>query len=405
MYARCTSAGESEERLRSIFTAATRAAPSLIFIDELDGLAPRREDGGDVEVRLVATLLALMDGVGLTQAPAAAGSATLAPPRVFVLGATNRVNAVDSALRRPGRFDVELLVGIPSAAARCDILATCLRRYPHALSRADIDAIGDITHGFVGADLASLCQEAALACVRRSVAAAGADGQPRITEKDMRVALNHVQPSAIREIRVEVPTVTWGDIGGQEEVKALLKEAVEWPLTHPQAFVRMGIQPPKGVLLYGPPGCSKTLLAKAMAHESSMNFLAVKGPELFSRYVGDSEKAVAEVFAKARAAAPCIIFFDEFDSLAGSRAGDDGADSGTSVGTRVVSQLLTELDGMHALKAVVAVAATNRPDLIDKALLRPGRFDRMLYIGPPDAPARETIVRAQVSGCARRLRT
>jgi AAA family ATPase len=310
-----------------------------------------------------------------------------------------------------------------------------LARYPHELAPSDIANVAARLHGYVGADIASLCREAALCAWRRQCASApqsaapptdaaeaglsqafaalkleGSDSTtllqapvpapaPNLTLADITAGARRVQPSALREVHVEAPSVSWADIGGQEDAKARLREAVEWPLAHPEAFVRMGIRPPKGVLLYGPPGCSKTMMARAMATEGRMNFVAVKGPELFSKYVGDSEKAVADVFSKARAAAPCIVFFDEFDALAPQRGGggaDEGGGGGSSVGTRVVSQLLQELDGVTALRQVVVVAATNRPDLIDRALLRPGRIDRALFVGPPDTAARGRIVDLQL---------
>jgi SpoVK/Ycf46/Vps4 family AAA+-type ATPase len=397
--------GQSEAALRRAFA---EAAGGLLFIDEVDSVAPSRAGGGgEVETRLVATLLTLMDRLALS------GDA---PGPTFVLAATNRVTAVDAALRRPGRFDREIDVPVPSQAARADILRACLRRYPHGLGEADIAAVADGLHGFVGADIAAVCKEAALLALRRELQRAGAaEGDdvaaalsqllleprspppsPAITVDDVRAGARRVQPSAIREIAVEVPTVTWADVGGQEDVKAQLQEAVEWPLLHAAAFTALGIRPPHGVLLYGPPGCSKTMMARAMASTGRMNFVAVKGPELLSKYVGDSEKAVAEVFHRARAAAPCVVFFDEFDALA-PRRGDGGEDGGAGVAVRVVSQLLTELDGISGLRQVVVVAATNRPDLIDPALLRPGRLDRLLYVGLPDAPARLAIVKARIS--------
>jgi AAA family ATPase len=434
--------GESEARLRALFrrllrprTGSAEAAAgngALLFIDEIDGMCPPRGMSGGAEARLVASLLALLDGIDAkqtllqeavgvadTSGESAVGEEPHAPPRrLFVLAATNRAAAVDPALRRPGRFDREIEVGIPSAAHRVHILQACLDRYPHRLLPEGADAAASATpedaaaqerlvvervaarlHGYVGADIAALCKEAALNVLRRSQHGADpeADGGALcITTADLDAGIRSVQPSAIREVQVEVPRVHWQDIGGQEDTKQRLREAVEWPLTRPELFRALGIRAPKGILLYGPPGCSKTMMAKAMATEGHMNFVAVKGPELFSRYVGDSEKAVAEVFSKARAASPCIVFFDEFDSMAGSRSAGDG-EGGSSVGTRVVSQLLQELDGIHSLRQVVVVAATNRPDLIDRALLRPGRIDRMLYVGSPDAPARHKIVDMQLA--------
>jgi SpoVK/Ycf46/Vps4 family AAA+-type ATPase len=432
--------GESEARLRRLFDRARAQSPALLFLDELDGLCPRRDGAGEVEARIVATLLALLDGVGGKggvggggEAVVVESSARAAPVgdgasdgAVFVLGATNRASAIDPALRRPGRFDTEIAVGIPTAAQRTDILAALLARYPHALSRDEVAEIAGRLHGFVGADLAAVCREAALVALRRSgVLDGGPEGEEgetagapplspptpstppliSLTADDVRAGSRRVQPSALREVAVEVPRVPWSAIGGQEEVKDRLREAVEWPLTRPEAFARLGIRPPRGVLLYGPPGCSKTMMAKAMATEGGMNFIAVKGPELFSKFVGDSEKAVAEVFARARAASPCVVFFDEFDSMAPQRGGGGGGGGdeggGNAVSTRVVSQLLQELDGAGAGAgkgaSVVLVAATNRPDLIDRALLRPGRIDAALYVGLPDASAREAIVRAQLA--------
>lgn len=437
--------GEAEETIRHTFR---RAAGGILFIDELDGLAPARtsSSSGEVEARIVATLLTLLDGLQATSpvvhnpsaqtpavrivdaleavhapgaSPSAALTASATSGPVFILAATNRASAVDPALRRPGRFDREIEIPIPSASARVDILRACLATYPHDFTDKQLQELADTMHGYVGADIASVCREAAFAALQRIVgpqpSSADTTGQPidevatalshmsmsdrgtpRVLWDDVKTGLRLVQPSAIREIAVEVPTVSWADIGGQEDVKQQLHEAVEWPLTHADAFTALGIRPPKGVLLYGPPGCSKTMMARAIANGSvggiRMNFISVKGPELLSKYVGDSEKAVAEVFKRARAAAPCVIFFDEFDSLAPRRSG--GGDSGGSgVSVRVVSQLLTELDGISGLKQVVIIAATNRPDLIDPALLRPGRVDRMLYVGLPDAGARLAIVR------------
>ncbi|ELR19280.1 ATPase, AAA domain containing protein [Acanthamoeba castellanii str. Neff] len=381
--------GESEAKIRNLFKEAADNAPALVFIDEIDAIAGKRADAAsEMENRVVATLLTVMGGME-------------ANDRVVVIGATNRPDALDPALRRPGRFDREIEIGIPTAEDRHEILKVTLRRMPHALSPADIQQFAAATHGFVGADLAALCREASLLSLNRLsaqlFASAGAPGEEEllsldtlvITAEDMSSALKVVRPSTLREVLVDVPKVQWSDIGGQDDTKQKLKEAVEWPLKHPEAFKRMGIRPPRGILLYGPPGCSKTLMAKALATESGANFIAVKGPELFSKWVGESERAVREVFRKARAAAPCIIFFDEIDALAVHRGGGDEGSSG--VADRVVSQLLTEMNGIEELKNVTVVAATNRPDMIDKALLRPGRIDRMLYVSPPDAPSRERI--------------
>ncbi|KAJ2716842.1 AAA+-type ATPase [Coemansia spiralis] len=373
--------GESEARLRAIFEEARAQSPSIVFIDELDALCPRRGDG-EAGARVVATLLTLLDGAGQR-----------AGDRVVVIGATNRPDAIDPALRRPGRLDREIEIPIPTREARRSILAKKLAPMPHALSEAQIDALAATTHGFVGADLAALLREAAVAAIRRH---GRADGLA-VTQADAAVALKAVRPSTMREVALEIPSVRWSDIGGQHETKQLLKESVEWPLRHPEAFERMGIRPPKGVLLYGPPGCSKTLTAKALATEARLNFIAVRGPELLSKWVGESEKAVREVFRRARAAAPAIVFFDEIDALAPARG---ASGDGTSVGDRVLSQLLTELDGIEPLVSVTVVAATNRPDVIDPALLRPDRIDRLVYVGPPDEQARAEILRLQLARMA-----
>ncbi|KAJ2757651.1 AAA+-type ATPase, partial [Coemansia nantahalensis] len=373
--------GESEARLRAIFDEARQQSPSIVFIDELDALCPRRGDG-EAGARVVATLLTLLDGAGQR-----------AGDRVVVLGATNRPDAIDPALRRPGRLDREIEIPIPTRAGRHSILAKKLAATPHTLTDDQIDALAAATHGFVGADLAALLREAAVAAIRRH---GRADGLA-VTPADTAAALKTVRPSTMREVALEIPTVRWSDIGGQHATKLLLRESVEWPLRHPEAFERMGIRPPKGVLLYGPPGCSKTLTAKALATEAGLNFIAVRGPELLSKWVGESEKAVREVFRKARAAAPAIVFFDEIDSLAPAR-GSSG--DGTSVADRVLSQLLTELDGIEPLVSVTVVAATNRPDVIDPALLRPDRIDRLIYVGPPDEPARAEILRLQLARMA-----
>ncbi|KFQ25924.1 Spermatogenesis-associated protein 5, partial [Merops nubicus] len=377
--------GESESRLRQIFAEASLCRPSIIFIDELDALCPKREGAqNEVEKRIVASLLTLMDGIG------SEGS----EGQLLVLGATNRPHALDAALRRPGRFDKEIEIGIPSARDRLDILQKLLRKVPHSLTAAELGQLADSTHGYVGADLAALCKEAGLYALRRALGKRPnlldneVAGSVMIAFNDFLQGMNDVRPSAMREVAVDVPKVSWSDIGGLEDVKLKLKQAVEWPLRHPDAFIRMGIQPPKGVLLYGPPGCSKTMIAKALAHESGLNFLAVKGPELMNKYVGESERAVREIFRKARAVSPSILFFDEIDALAVERGNSSGAGN---VADRVLAQLLTEMDGIEQLKDVTILAATNRPDMIDKALLRPGRIDRMIYVPLPDAATREEI--------------
>ncbi|KAJ1734050.1 AAA+-type ATPase [Coemansia biformis] len=373
--------GESEARLRSIFDEARQQSPSIVFIDELDALCPKRGEG-DAGARVVATLLTLLDGVGRRGGD-----------RVVVLGATNRPDAIDSALRRPGRFDREIEIPIPTRQGRRSILAKKLAAMPNTLTDAQVDALAAVTHGFVGADLAALLRESAVAAIRRHDRA----GALAVGYADAEAAMKVVRPSTMREVALEIPSVRWSDIGGQHATKQLLKESVEWPLQHPEAFQRMGIRPPKGVLLYGPPGCSKTLTAKALATEAGLNFIAVRGPELLSKWVGESEKAVREVFRKARAAAPAIVFFDEIDALAPARG---ASGDGTSVADRVLSQLLTELDGIEPLVSVTVVAATNRPDVIDPALLRPDRIDRLVYVGPPDTPAREEILRLQLARMA-----
>ena len=483
--------GESEARLREIFEEASRAASgkTLIFIDEIDALAPSRERGSgrsELHNRIVATLLTLLDGVK-PSAEELGGTGNDEPGRIFVIAATNRPDALDEALRRPGRLDREVEVGVPTEAMRLQVLQAILGTVPNSLSAAALGSLAASSHGFTGADLSLLAKEATLRAVRRvlpSVAtrpnpeaeeetglqqarmlcafyaqplpgvgagskteeqcaailkkragpdrselphaewaelcdkltakypgatdprecggasasdAAGGVGALMVCEADMVAALGVVRPSCMREVQLEIPKVLWADIGGGASLQQELREAVEWPLAHPEAFVRMGIRPPRGILLYGPPGCSKTLTARALATESRLNFIAVKGPELFSKWVGESEKAVRDVYRKARAAAPAIVFFDEIDALAAQR----GAAGSASVGDRVLSQLLTELDGVLSntgsegalATAVVTIAATNRPDLLDAALLRPGRFDRQVYVGAPDLAARAEILR------------
>ncbi|NWH76375.1 SPAT5 protein, partial [Piaya cayana] len=352
--------GESESRLRQIFAEASLRRPSIIFIDELDALCPKREGAqNEVEKRVVASLLTLMDGIG------SEGS----EGQLLVLGATNRPHALDAALRRPGRFDKEIEIGIPNAQDRLDILQKLLKKVPHSLTAAELVQLADSAHGYVGADLAALCKEAGLYALRRALGKRPnlldneVAGSVTIAFNDFLQGMNDVRPSAMREVAVDVPKVSWSDIGGLEDVKLKLKQAVEWPLKHPDSFIRMGIQPPKGVLLYGPPGCSKTMIAKALAHESGLNFLAVKGPELMNKYVGESERAVREIFRKARAVSPSILFFDEIDALAVERGNSSGAGN---VADRVLAQLLTEMDGIEQLKDVTILAATNRPDMIDK---------------------------------------
>ncbi|EMP38581.1 Spermatogenesis-associated protein 5 [Chelonia mydas] len=334
--------------------------PSIIFIDELDALCPKREGAqNEVEKRVVASLLTLMDGIGSEDS---AG-------QLLVLGATNRPHALDTALRRPGRFDKEIEIGVPNAQDRLDILRKLLNKVPHLLTTTELEQLADSAHGYVGADLAALCKEAGLCALRRTLGEQAnlLDSEVAesvmITLNDFLQGMNDVRPSAMREVAIDVPKVLWSDIGGLETVKLKLKQAVEWPLKHPESFIRMGIQPPKGVLLYGPPGCSKTMIAKALANESGLNFLAVKGPELMNKYVGESEQAVREIFRKARAVSPSVLFFDEIDALAVERGRSSGAGN---VADRVLAQLLTEMDGIEQLKDVTILAATNRPDMIDK---------------------------------------
>nr|XP_055173070.1 ribosome biogenesis protein SPATA5 isoform X2 [Nyctereutes procyonoides] len=352
--------GETEARLRQIFAEATLRHPSIIFIDELDALCPKREGAqNEVEKRVVASLLTLMDGIG------SEGS----EGQVLVLGATNRPHALDAALRRPGRFDKEIEIGVPNAADRLDILQKLLQRVPHLLTEVELLQLANSAHGYVGADLKALCNEAGLYALRRvlnkqpNLSDSKMAGLVKITLNDFLQGMNDIRPSAMREVAIDVPNVSWSDIGGLENIKLKLKQAVEWPLKHPESFIRMGIQPPKGVLLYGPPGCSKTMIAKALANESGLNFLAIKGPELMNKYVGESERAVREIFRKARAVSPSIIFFDELDALAIERGSSSGAGN---VADRVLAQLLTEMDGIEQLKDVTILAATNRPDRIDK---------------------------------------
>ncbi len=377
--------GESEARLREIFKEAEDNAPAIIFIDEIDAIAPRREEvTGEVEKRVVAQLLALMDGMKERG-------------KVVVIAATNRPEAVDPALRRPGRFDREIEIRPPDKRGRKEILMVHTRNMPLS-EDVDFDELAEVTHGYTGADLAALCKEAAMSALRRFMREGKVDlSKPvpasilrelRVTRQDFLEAMKYIQPSLLREIYVEIPEVRWDDIGGLHEIKQQLREAVEWPLRHPEIFEKMGIRPPKGVLLFGPPGTGKTLLAKAVATESEANFVSIRGPEVLSKWVGESERAIREIFRKARQAAPCVVFFDEIDAIAPIR----GIRSDTSgVTDRIVNQLLTELDGIVPLTNVVVIAASNRPDIVDPALLRPGRFDRLLYVPPPDLEARYEI--------------
>ncbi|MFW9946682.1 MAG: CDC48 family AAA ATPase [Candidatus Odinarchaeota archaeon] len=378
--------GESEKKLRKIFEEAEEKNPSIIFIDEIDAIAPKRETvTGEVERRVVAQLLALMDGLH-------------SRGRVIVIGATNRPNSLDSALRRPGRFDREIEIKVPNEKGRREVFQIHTRNMPLD-KKVSLKEYSNITHGFVGADISAVCREAAMSALRRYLPEIDLDSEiidPELLEKivvnkeDFDEALKEVMPSGIREVFVEVPNVSWEQIGGLDELKQKLIEAVDWPLSHPNIFSRMGITPPKGILLYGPPGCGKTLLARAVANESKANFISIKGPELLSKYVGESEKAIREVFRKARMSAPCIIFFDEFDSIAPSR-GRYTSDSGVS--EKVLSQFLTELDGLEVNKDIVVIAATNRPDILDPALIRPGRIDRILLVPAPEEDGRIEILK------------
>ncbi|NYB51121.1 MAG: CDC48 family AAA ATPase [Methanobacteriaceae archaeon] len=375
--------GGSEEKLREFFEEAEENAPSIVFIDEIDAIAPKREEvSGETERRVVAQLLTLMDGLKTRG-------------QVVVIGATNRPDALDPALRRGGRFDREIEIGVPDKDGRREVLQIHTRGMPLD-EKVDLDEIADITHGFVGADLEMLCKEAAMRVLRRVLPEIKADEEiPKETLKkmiikksDFKEALKEIQPSALREVLVQVPNVKWDDIGGLENAKQELREAVEWPLKYPESFDKFGVTPPRGVLIYGPPGTGKTLLAKAVANESKANFIAVKGPELLSKWVGESEKGVREVFRKARQTAPTVIFFDEIDSIASARS---GASTDSGVTQRVVNQLLTEIDGLEELQDVAVIAATNRVDIMDPALLRPGRFDRHVKVDDPDEEARLEI--------------
>ncbi|TFG14755.1 MAG: AAA family ATPase [Promethearchaeota archaeon] len=378
--------GESEKKLRKIFIEAEEKSPSIVFIDEIDAIAPKRETvTGEVERRVVAQLLALMDGLH-------------SRGRVIVIGATNRPNSLDPALRRPGRFDREIEIKVPNEKGRREVFQIHTRNMPLD-KKISLKEFAQITHGFVGADISAVCREAAMSALRRYLPQINLDSdmidpdlleQISVTKEDFEEALKEVLPSGIREVFVEVPNVKWDQVGGLEDLKQKLIEAVEWPLAYPKVFKRMGINPPKGILLYGPPGCGKTLLARAVATESKANFISIKGPELLSKWVGESEKAIREVFRKAKMASPCIVFFDEFDSIAPSRG---RYASSTGVGEKVLSQFLTELDGLERMKDIVVIAATNRPDILDPALVRPGRIDRVLLVAAPDEKTQLEILK------------
>jgi len=376
--------GESEQRLREIFDDAQKAAPSIIFIDEIDSIAPKRgEVTGEVERRVVAQLLAMMDGLKERGA-------------VVVIGATNREEAIDPALRRPGRFDREIEIGVPDRSDRIEILQIHVQNMPLS-DDINLESLADRMHGFVGADVNALCKEAAMRALRRYMPdlttedeiPAGIIEQMQVRREDFEEALKEIEPSSMREVLVELPAVSWSDLGGLGSLKQELIEAIEWPLKSPEKFRQMGVRPPKGVLLYGPPGTGKTMIAQAVANETAANFISVRGHQMLSKWMGESEKAIREIFRKARQVSPAIIFFDELDSIAPMR----GTDEGSHVMERVVNQLLSELDGLEALKDVVVIAATNRPDILDPALLRSGRFDRMLLVGPPDKLGRHEILK------------
>ncbi|MGY5872120.1 MAG: CDC48 family AAA ATPase [Candidatus Thorarchaeota archaeon] len=375
--------GESEQKLRETFEEAEKNAPTIIFIDEIDSIAPKRaEVTGEVERRVVAQMLSLMDGL--------AGRG-----QVIVIGATNRVDDIDEALRRPGRFDREIELGVPDQKGRLEILQIHTRAMP-LQEDVELEQLASVTHGFVGADLSALAREAAMQALRRALPHIDPEtgdipadilGDLFVTQADFLMALNDVSPSALREFYVEKPDVKWEDVGGLVKVKVQLKEAVEAPIKRPEVFREMGIRPPKGVLLFGPPGTGKTLLAKAVATESEANFISVRGPEIFNKYVGESEKAIREIFAKARQTAPCVLFFDEIDAIMGAR----GMNDDTGVSQRIVNQFLAELDGMKILQNVLVIGATNRADILDPAVLRPGRFDAIVFVPPPDKQARFEI--------------
>jgi transitional endoplasmic reticulum ATPase len=376
--------GASEGRLREIFREAEENAPSIIFIDEIDSIAPKRMDtSGEVERRVVSQLLSLMDGLR-------------GRGEIICIGATNRINSLDEALRRPGRFDREIEFGVPNVKGRKEIFQIHTRGMPLE-ENVDLDEYSEITHGFVGADIMAICREAAMFSLRRILPKINLDEpipgeiiqELKIEDGDFIKASNMVEPSAMREVMVEIPDCSWKDIGGLDDIKQELKEAVEWPLKYPKLFEKAGIRPLNGILLFGPPGCGKTLLAKAIANESKSNFIAIKGPEIFSKWVGESERAVREIFRKARQAAPSIIYFDEIDAISAGR----GSYESTHTFASIVNQILVEMDGIENRKGIVTIASTNRPDIVDPAFLRPGRFDRLIFVKEPDFEARLKILK------------
>jgi len=383
-------AGESESNLRKAFEEAEKNSPAIIFIDELDSIAPKREKtNGEVERRIVSQLLTLMDGLKQRS-------------HVIVMAATNRPNSIDPALRRFGRFDREVDIGIPDAVGRMEILRIHTKNMKLA-DDLDLEQVAAETHGHVGADLAALCSEAALQQIREKMDLIDLEDESidaevldslAVTMENFRYAMGKSTPSAIRETVVEVPTVTWDDVGGLENVKTELQELVQYPVEHPEKFLKFGMMPSRGVLFYGPPGCGKTLLAKAIANECQANFISIKGPELLTMWFGESEANVRDVFDKARSAAPCVLFFDELDSIAKSRGGSAGDGGGAS--DRVINQILTEMDGMGSKKNVFIIGATNRPDIIDSAIMRPGRLDQLIYIPLPDDGSRMAILKSNL---------
>ncbi|MBA7618562.1 ATP-dependent zinc metalloprotease FtsH [subsurface metagenome] len=377
--------GASEGRLREIFDDAEKNAPSIIFIDEIDSIAPKRSDtSGEVERRVVSQLLSLMDGLQ-------------GRGHIIVVGATNRINALDEALRRPGRFDREIEFGVPTVKGRKEIFQIHTRGMPLEEDVA-LNRYSEITYGFAGADIMAVCREAALFSLRRILPKINLDEpipsdiiqELRISDKDFIQAINMVEPSAMREIMIDIPDISWEDVGGLEDIKSELQEAVEWPLKYPKLFEKAGIRPLNGIILFGPPGCGKTLLAKAVASESKCNFITVKGPEILSKWVGESQKSIREIFRKGRQASPSIIYFDEIDAITAVRMSYDGTGSGVT--SSIVNQILVEMDGLEDRKGVIVIASTNRPDLVDSALLRPGRFDRLLYVMAPDLESRKKIL-------------